>query len=66
MNTILIEVRDGCVTNVWCSEPDGAEVVVRDLDIIEDNHWPAADELYDPLVAVPDLTELRVPHFVIY
>lgn len=62
MNTILIEVRDGCVTNVWCSEPDGAEVVVRDLDMIEDNLYGEDD----PLDTTPGLAELRVPHFVIY
>lgn len=62
---ILIEVRGGCVTNVWCSEPDGAEVVVRDLDDIFDNP-DAPDQVYDPLVAIPGLAELRVPHFVIY
>lgn len=59
---ILIEVRDGCVTNVWCENPDGAEVVVRDHDMIEDNLYGEDD----PLDTTPGLAELRVPHFVIY
>lgn len=56
---ILIEVRAGVVTNVWCSEPDGAEVIVRDMDAIS-----SGDP--DPVEEVPGLAELRVPHFVIY
>ncbi len=56
---ILIEVRAGCVTNVWCSEPDGAEVIVRDRDAIN-----AGDT--DPMEEAPALEHLRVPHFVIY
>lgn len=59
---LLIEVRDGCVTNVWCSEPDGVEVVIRDVDMLEDNLYGEDD----PLDEVPGLKELRVPHFVIY
>ena len=65
MSTLLIEVRDGCVTNVWCSEPDGVEVVVRDLDVIHSELAAGCDDC-DPLVATPGLKELRVPHFVIY
>lgn len=60
---ILIELEAGTVKNVWCENPDGAEVVIRDLD---DVNSPAAEYLYDPLVAIPGLKELRVPHFVIY
>ncbi|MBK1683440.1 hypothetical protein CKO18_07590 [Rhodoferax fermentans] len=59
---ILIEVRGGIVNTVWCSEPDGVEVFIRDLDDIYD----ADDQVFDPLVAIPGLKELRVPHFVIY
>ena len=56
---ILIEVRGGIVTNVWCENPDGAEVIVRDFDNIE-----MGSE--DPIDTTPGLAELRVPHFVIY
>lgn len=56
---ILIEVREGEVSNVWCSEPDGAEVIVRDRDAIN-----AGDP--DPMEKAPALEHLRVPHFVIY
>lgn len=57
---ILIEVRCGKVSDVWCSEPDGAEVVIRDLEDIFDGECP------DPLKDIPGIAELRVPHFVIY
>lgn len=59
---ILIEVRDGCVANVWCSEPDGAEVVIRDMDEINSGYSSEDD---DPLL-MPGVAELRTPHFVIY
>lgn len=56
---ILIEVRAGVVTNVWCSEPEGVEVIVRDLDAISVG-------APDPIEETPALEHLRVPHFVIY
>ena len=56
---ILIEVKGGVVTNVWCSEPDGAEVVVRDLDNVEMGD-------VDPMDEDPGLDALRVPHFAVY
>jgi len=59
---ILIEVRGGCVANVWCSEPDEVDVVIRDIDIIKDTMYGTDD----PLDTTPGLAELRVPHFVIY
>jgi hypothetical protein len=55
---ILIEVRGGIVETVWCEQPEGAEVIVRDFDNIETG---GADPIEDPGVA-----ELRTPHFVIY
>jgi len=57
---ILIELRGGAVANVWCSEPDGAEVIVRDRDAIRTLGAP------DPMEETPALEHLRVPHFVIY
>ena len=60
---ILIEVVGGCVTNVWCEQPQGVEVVIRDLDNI---NTTGAREVYDPLVAIPGVAELRTPHFVVY
>lgn len=57
---ILIEVHGGVVTNVWCSEPQGAEVYVRDLDDLE------YDEMRDDILDEPGLNELRAPQFIIY
>lgn len=59
---VLIEVRAGEVSNVWCSEPAGAEVFVRDLDMINDSLFSEDD----PLDTEPGLRELRVPFFVIH
>lgn len=59
---ILIEVEEGCVTNVWCSEPDGATVIIRDMDEITSG----CDDIYDPLLEELGVAELRTPHFVIY
>lgn len=60
---ILIELEAGKVKNVWCENPDGAEVFMRDLDMVAVDPFT---EDNDPLVAIPGLRELRVPHFVIY
>ena len=30
---ILIEVENGIVTNVYCSEPEGIEILVIDADV---------------------------------
>lgn len=59
---ILIEVRDGVVSNVWCSEPAGTEVFVRDLDMLSDKFYQEED----PLETEPGLSALRDPTFVIY
>jgi len=56
---ILIEVKGGVVQNVWCEQPDGAEVIVRDFDNIE-----MGDP--DPIDTNPGVAELRSPEFVIY
>lgn len=56
---ILVEVKGGVVSGVWCSEPEGADVVVRDMDNIE-----MGDE--DPMDCEPGLDALRVAHFAIY
>ncbi len=58
---LLIEVRAGCVTNVWASEPEDVEVVIRDMDEIDSGYGEG-----DPLDKNPGLAELRTPHFVIY
>lgn len=56
---ILIEVTGGVVSAVFCDEPDGAEVTVRDFDNME-----MGDP--DPLDEDPSLSTLRTAHFAIY
>lgn len=56
---ILIEVSGGVVQAVFCSEPDQAEVIVRDLDNIYDGD-------VDPLLEDPSLKTFATGHFAIY
>lgn len=56
---IIIEVEGGCVTNVYCSEPEGVTLVVRDFDNIETGD-------IDPLVERPELHVIRNPRFALY
>ena len=56
---ILVEVKGGVISGVWCSEPEGVFVEVRDLDNIE-----MGDE--DPMDEDPGLAALRVGHFAVY
>lgn len=57
---ILVEIKDGIVTNIWCSGSENVEVFLRDLNDARD------DPDSDPLLTEPGLEELRSPHFVIY
>lgn len=56
---ILIEVRGGIVESVFCDEPEGVEVIVRDFDNIFDGDA-------DPLKERKELKALRTPPFAVY
>ena len=56
---IIIEVSGGIVQSVFCDEPDGVEVVMRDFDDI----YVGGD---DPFIEQPALAEMRNPRFAIY
>lgn len=56
---LIIEVEGGAITNVYCSEPEGVELVVRDFDNIE-----MGDD--DPLELRPELHVIRNPRFALY
>lgn len=59
---VLIEVRAGSVTNVWCEQPEGVEVIVRDMDEIDCAYY----DVRDPVLETPGVAELRTPYFVVY
>jgi hypothetical protein len=56
---IMIEVNGGNVVAVFCDEPSGVEVVMRDFDNIQ-----AGDP--DPVDGDSSLSELRNPRFAVY
>lgn len=56
---ILIELEGGCVTDVYCSDPN-VEVVIRDMDDISD------DPGSDPLRGSEELAALREDANLVY
>lgn len=63
---ILIEVKGGFVQNVWCSEPEGVDVVVRDMDMLGEGPGDDLWDKADPIEEDPTLRELCVPDLVVY
>lgn len=56
---ILINVEDGIVTDVYCSEPEGVEVIVRDANDVDNGHL-------DPFVEKPEINFLINPKYMVY
>lgn len=55
---LMLEVLGGQVVAVFCDEPDGVEVVIRDFDNIQSGDT-------DPVDQDTSLSELRNPRFAI-
>ena len=56
---ILIEIEGGYLRGVWCEQPEGVDVVVRNMDDVNTG-YP------DPLDEDPSLQTLRTGHFAVY
>lgn len=57
---LLIEIEDGIVSGVWCSEPENIEVVIRDLDLV------TTGSEADPLLDDAEARAIRNDAFVVY